>query len=414
VPAGDRLPSVLLVHERYQQHGGEDAVFEAELALFRRKGRDVRTLVIDNASIPEAAGPVDRLRLGLETIWSDRAARRMTRRLAAEPADIVHIHNTFPLLSPAIHVAAREAGAAVVQTIHNFRPICPAATLFRDGAPCHDCVGKPIAWPSIVHACYRDSRIRTIPVAAMLANQRLRRSWDSVHAIIALTAFAADRLVEGGLPADRIHVKGNFVEPVDAPRTGPGHGYLFAGRLSPAKGLETLVAAAERVPDTISIRVAGDGPSAGLLVEASIRGRLATLGHLAAADLGRELAQARALVFPSQWYEGMPLVILEAFSAGLPVIAARIGAAAELVTHGETGLTFEPGDADGLARAMIFADDHPDEMVRLGENARRAYERSHTPDASYDALLDIHAAALERAQQAGRGQASMTETRRSA
>lgn len=336
------------------------------------------------------------LRVGLATMWSSSGARRITRRLATEPADIVHFHNTFPLLSPAVHVAARNAGAAVVQTIHNYRPICPAATLFRDGAVCHDCVGRRVAWPSVVHGCYQGSPVRTIPVASMLAMQRVRRSWDAVHAIIALTEFAATELVAGGLPAERIYVKANFVESGDADLARPpGDAFLYVGRLVPEKGIDTLLAAAALVPRDVHIRVAGDGPSAPALAD---RDTIVALGQIDPTAVRAELGRARALVFPSRWYEGMPIVILEAFAAGVPVIAARIGAAAELVRDGETGLTFEPGDADDLARAIAWAHANPDEMATYGRNARRAYEATYTPDASYDRLVDIHAAALIRAR----------------
>ena len=235
-PPAKTLPSILLVHERYRQRAGEDAVFDAELALLRRHGRDVRTLVVDNAAIPEGGGIRTKLRVGAATMWSSSAARLVARRLEAAPADIVHIHNTFPLLSPSIHVAARQAGAAVVQTIHNYRPICPAATLFRDGRVCHDCVGQAVAWPAVRHGCYRGSRVQTIPVAGMLAMQRIRRSWDAVHAIVALTDFAAGELIAGGLPADRIHVKGNFVEPFGPPRVGPGDWLPLCGSPRPGEG----------------------------------------------------------------------------------------------------------------------------------------------------------------------------------
>ena len=412
--ADGRSPSILLVHERYQQRAGEDAVFDAELALLRRMGRDVRTLVVDNAAIPEDPSPAQRLRLGAETIWSSRGAALIRRRLEQAPADVVHIHNTFPLLSPSIHVAARDAGAAVVQTIHNYRPVCPAATLFRDGAPCHDCVGRAVAWPSVVHACFRGSRIQTVPVAGMLLAQRLRRTWDAVHAIVALTAFAADQLVAGGLPEDRIHVKGNFVEPSSESRRGPGSGMLFVGRLSRDKGIGTLADAIEQLPAATVVRIAGDGPDAALLDALATRSGVTRLGRIDPTGVRRELAAARALIFPSLWYEGMPMTILEAFAEGVPVIAARTGAAGELVKDGENGLTFEPGDGPGLADAIRWAEAHPNEMTALGEGARRTYEANHTPEAHYQMLEAIHAAALRRAHPAAVPAAGAIDGRRSA
>ena len=391
-------PSVLLVHERYRQRAGEDAVFDAELELLRQMGHPVEALVLDNDAIPDDPGLGQKLRLGVETVWSARSARLLSRRLAARPVEIVHVHNTFPLLSASIYGAARSSGAAVVQTVHNYRPICPAATLFRDGRPCEDCVGRAVAWPSVVHGCYRGSRAQTLPIAAMLATQRLTRSWRSVDALIALTEFAASKLAEGGLPADRIHVKANFIAPDPGPRSGSGDGFLFVGRLAPEKGIGTIIDAAPLLEAGIVVRVAGDGPEEDRL-------RAAATAHPALRPVGRvdrlaviaELAASRALVFPSLWYEGLPMTLLEAFAVGVPVIAARIGAAAALVEDGVTGLTFEPGDHVALAARLAWAQAHPAEMAALGRAARERFEAHYTAEASHRRLLEIYAIAQVRA-----------------
>ena len=391
------LPSVLLVHERYRQRGGEDAVFDAELELLRRMGHEVEALVVDNEAIPDDPGPAQKLRLGIETVWSARAARRIEERLRRHPLDIVHAHNTFPLLSSAIYGAARRSGAAVVQTIHNYRPICPAATLFRDGRPCEDCVGLKVPWPSVVHACYRGSRLQTIPVAAMLTTQHLLRTWRNVDAFIALTEFAAAKLVAGGLPADRIQVKANFVAPDPGAREGAGDGFVFVGRLAPEKGIGTLIDAAPLLGPGITVRVAGDGPEADRLLAAARRhASLEPLGRLDREVVQSELARSRALVFPSLWYEGLPMTILEAFASGVPVVAARVGAAASLVRDRETGLTFEPGDAAGLAACLAWAQAHPEEMAAFGRTARQAFLASYTAEASHRRLLEIYRFAITR------------------
>ena len=397
--AGDvPRPSVLLVHERYRQRAGEDAVFDAEVDLLRLMGHPLDTLVVDNEAIRDDRTIRAQLRLGLETVWSDRAARLIRRRLRDRPVDVVHVHNTFPLLSPSIYGAARSSGAAVVQTVHNYRPICPAATLFRDGAPCEDCVGRAVAWPSVLHGCYRGSRIQTLPIAAMLAAGRVTRSWQNVDAFVALTPFAATKLAEGGLPAERIHVKANFVTPDPGPREGSGDGFVFVGRLAPEKGIGTILGAAALLRPGIEVRIVGDGPEADAVrAAAASHPALVPLGRLERAAVADELARARALVFPSLWYEGMPMTILEAFAAGVPVIAARLGAAATMVRDGETGLTFEPGDAAGLAERLAWAQGHSDEMAALGRAARGAYLAAYTPEASHGRLLEIYAVAMARA-----------------
>jgi len=396
-PTDASPPSMLLIHERYRQRAGEDAVFDAELALLRRMGHDVRTLVVDNDDIPNDPGLAQRARLAIETVWSSRAARLVAKRVAERPVDIVHVHNTFPLLSPSIYGAARRSGAAVVQTIHNYRPICPAATLFRDGRPCEDCVGRAVPWPSVVHGCFRGSRVNTLPVAAMVASHRLLPTWGDVDAFIALTDFAAAKLSEGGLPADRLHVKPNFVSPDPGARGGAGDGFLFAGRLSPEKGIGTLIEAAPMLPTGIVVRVAGDGSETGRLAAAAARHpSLRPLGRLAPEGVAEELRRSRALVFPSLWYEGLPMTILEAFASGVPVIAARRGAAATLVRDGETGITFTPGDAAGLASCVTWAEAHPQEMDGLGRAAREVFLDGYTASATYGRLLAIYRIAIAR------------------
>jgi glycosyltransferase involved in cell wall biosynthesis len=391
-------PSVLLVHERYRQRAGEDTVFDAERELLRAMGHAVEVLVVDNDAIRDERTLRQQLRLGLETVWSTRAARLLARRLRERPVDVVHVHNTFPLLSPSIYGAARSSGAAVVQTIHNYRPICPAATLFRDGRPCEDCVGRAVAWPSVVHGCYRDSRVQTVPIAAMLAGQRLTRSWRNVDAFIALTEFAASKLADGGLPADRIHVKANFVSPDPGPRTGSGDGFLYVGRLAPEKGIGTVIHAAPLLDAGIVVRVVGDGPEEHrLATAATAHPSLQPAGRLDRSAVLAELAASRALVFPSLWYEGLPMTLLEAFAVGVPVIAARIGAAAALVEDGVTGLTFEPGDHAALAARLAWAQAHPAEMAAFGRAARAGFEARYTAEASHRRLLEIYATAQDRA-----------------
>ena len=398
-------PSVLLVHERYRQRAGEDTVFDAERELLGRMGHDVEALVVDNDTIPDDPGVTQQLRLGLETVWSARAARLVKGRLQDRRVDVVHVHNTFPLLSPSIFGAARASGAAVVQTIHNYRPICPAATLFREGRPCEDCVGRSVPWPSVLHGCYRGSRVQTVPVAAMLTAQRLLRTWRNVDAFIALTDFAATKLAEGGLPADRLHVKANFVTPDPGGREGPGDGFLFVGRLSPEKGIGTIIDAAPLLGPGINVRLAGDGPEAApLLAAANRHPALQPLGRLDRNDVQAELERCRALVFPSLWYEGLPMAILEAFATGVPVIAARRGAAAGLVRDRETGLTYDPGDPAALAACLAWAQTHPQEMDAFGRAARQVFLEGYTAEASHLRLLEIYRIALGRAS--GRGRAA--------
>jgi glycosyltransferase involved in cell wall biosynthesis len=390
---------ILRVHNRYQQRGGEDAVFEAEVALLRERNEIVQELEVANQAIAPSRLPLASAKLALATVWSPTGHRLVADAIDAFRPDVVHFDNTFPLVSPAAYTAARKRGTPVIQTLHNYRLLCPSATLYRNGAVCEDCIGHLVPLPGVIHGCYRDSRAQSTVVAAMLATHRLRRTWSrDVDRYIALSDFARSIFVEGGLPPHLISVKPNFVVPVADPRLEDHGDVLFVGRLAPEKGVTTLLAAASLLEDSV-IRIAGDGPLAGELATAVQQGaQVLPLGRLTPDLVKREMLSARALVFPSEWYEGFPLTILEAFAAGLPVIASHLGAMTEIVEDGRTGLLFEPGNLTDLAAKIRWAHANPEQMRAMGENARREYEANYSPDRNYGLLIEIYEQAIHHAQ----------------
>jgi len=384
---------ILLVHNRYRQPGGEDAVFEAEAALLRRHGHEVRTFTADNRSI----GRIDAPALAVRTVWSLRASTALRQRLEPRP-DLVHFHNTFPLLSPGAYYACRAAGVPVVQTLHNYRLLCPAATLFRRGRVCEDCLEAKAPWPGVLHGCYRSSRPQTAAAAAMLCLHGLLRTWDrQVDAYIALTDFARRKFIEGGLPQAKISVKPNFVDVPPGPAAGDGGYTLFIGRLSPEKGIGALLDAWRTLAD-IPLVIAGDGPlrqeveaAAALSCGRSLR----IVGRQDRAGVAALMRGARFLVFPSAWYECFPLVIAEAFACGLPVVASGQGAAAEMVSDGATGLHFRPGDARDLAAKARTLWSRPDLGRRMGREARLQFERAYSARRNYGLLMSIYECVVE-------------------
>ncbi len=382
---------ILLVHNQYQQAGGEDVVFAAEGVLLRKFGHKILEYTKDN----QAIGHMSRLGLLADTLWSRRAYAELREILRRQCPDLVHFHNTFPLISPAAYYAAMAEGVPVVQTLHNYRLLCANGMLFRSGGPCEDCISKTLPWPAVAYACYRDSRAASGVVATMQSIHRRLGTWtQKVDRYIALTRFAKVAFVRGGLPADRIAVKPNFVPDPGLPaRDAPSRrGALFVGRLSEEKGLETLAAAWRKLD--LPLKVLGDGPLMGTL------GRDAPPNlHLSGARGHDEVIPAMwksaFLVMPSIWYEGFPMVLVEAFAAGLPVVASRLGAMAELVEDGKTGLLFAPGDPEDLAAKVRWAEEHPKEMRRMGENSRRVYEENYTPKVNYRQLMAIYEQAIE-------------------
>lgn len=381
-------------------------MFDTQVALLRDRGHDVRTIELDNDAIPEDGSLRTKIGLAVDTVWSRTGVRRITDAVQQFRPDVLHAHNTFPLLSPAIHGAARAMGVATVQTLHNFRLICPSAVVFRDGGPCLDCVGRRIAWPGVVHACYRDSRAASAAVATMSAVHRLRGTWTrDVDRFIALGPFARDLLVRGGLPPDRISVDPNVIDRPVPPVDGPGHDFLFVGRLTVDKGVETLIAAWERVPQGIELSIAGTGPLEPVVHAAAARDpRIHYLGRLDRADIDARLASARALIVPSLWYEVCPLTVLEAYAAGRPVIGSGHGGLADLIDDGSTGRHFRPGDADHLAQVVTEAHADPAGMLAAGHAGRARYLADHTPERGYARLVAIYEQAIA-ARAAGGSQA---------
>ncbi len=376
---------ILVVHNAYQHRGGEDTVVESEIALLRAHGHAVETYSRSNDDV----GGMSSLALARQTLWSERTSYDLAELVRGFQPDLIHAHNTFPLISPSLYWAAARAGVPVVQTLHNFRLMCLNALFMREGKVCEDCMGH-LPWRGVVRACYRGSRPASAALAGMLALHRgLGTYRNKVARYIALNEFCRGKFIEGGLPAERVVVKPNFVD-FAAPEPEPRAGLLFVGRLSVEKGVSTLAEAAALLSDA-TLRVAGDGPEASLLD--GLVG-VTRLGSLPSEVVRQEMSRATALVVPSIWYENFPRTIVEAFACGLPVIASRIGALAEIVRDGETGLLFEPGNARDLGDKLAWALAHPEQMAAMGRNARAQYEAEFSPEVNYQRLMEIYEEAL--------------------
>ncbi|MCF4127577.1 glycosyltransferase family 4 protein [Methylobacterium sp. SyP6R] len=380
--AGTRPLRILLAHNRYQVRGGEDAAVSRDLAALERAGCAVEAVFLDNEAIDSGLA---RLRAAAAATHAPDGIARVMAAARRFGPDVVHVHNFFPLLSPGIHAAARAAGCATVQTLHNYRLICANAFLMRDGAPCELCVtGSP--YRAVRFACYRGSRVGSLAVARMIDRHRRAGTWErDVDRFIALTPFARERFVAAGFPAEKIRIRPNGLPDPGPPADGPRRNLLYVGRLSPEKGVTVLAEAAALAG--MRVTVIGEGPLAGALAghpALDLRGALPPDAVQAA------MARACVLVVPSLWYEGLPMVVAEAFAAGTPVVASRIGALAGLVDDGATGLLAEPGDAADLARALGRIAGDPASAAAMGREARAVYEREWHEDVTTRTLLDIY------------------------
>ena len=359
---------------------------ESEVELLRRRGHEVTLYHRDNTELASRA----MITVATSTFWSKRTTREMNALISNFRPDIIHIHNTFPLISPSIYWVASRHRIPVIQTLHNFRLLCPQAMFLRDGAICEDCLGQ-IPWRGAMRHCYHDSLPHSAAIAAMLTLHRFAGTWrNKVTRYLALNEFCRQKFVAGGLPARRIAIKPNFVN-VPAPGQSTRSGALFAGRLSHEKGIAVLLDALKELPD-VRCQVVGSGPERHLIgAHPTVQER----GAISADEVISEMRNSAYLVMPSICYENFPRTIVEAYASGLPVIASRLGAIPELVEDGRTGLLFDPGDTVDLARKMMWAEAHPQEMRAMGERARRVYETKYTPEINYNQLMAIYREAID-------------------
>lgn len=388
---------ILLVHNSYQQPGGEDVVFNQERQLLEHAGHQVLTYCRSNWEIAGYSA-LKRLALAGRMVWAPDTRREIASLLRSQKPDLVHVHNTFLMVSPSVYAACKEAHVPVVQTLHNYRLLCPAATFFRRGSVCEECLEHGL-WRGVLHGCYRDSRAETSAVALMLAVHRWRRTWTwGVDCFIALSEFSRRKFVEGGIPTEKITVKPNFVSADPGCRARSGEYALFVGRLSPAKRVLTLLAAWQRLQVRIPLRIAGSGPEREFLEAHAKQMELSDvrfLGLLPRDEVIAALKGARFLVFTSEWYETFGMAIIEAFACGVPVIASRMGAMQEIVADGRTGLHYTPGNADDLAAKVEWAWAHAEEMVAMGRAARAEYEAKYTAERNYGLLMQIYQRAIK-------------------
>ena len=375
---------VLLVHNFYQISGGEDRVVRAERSLLERHGVEVNLFSVTNDAIK---GHARRTMAAVQAIYNPLARRALRRRLVQSAPDVVHIHNFFPLLSPAIFDACRDAGIPSVLTLHNFRILCPTALLGADDADRERSL-RQSCWWTVPRKAYRNSAAATLALAAMVELHKRLGTWArKVDRFIVLTEWAKEIFVQGGLPADLIRVKPNWVAKPPDPGPLAREGALFVGRLDEQKGIRVLLRAWREVD--YPLKIVGAGPLSDMVRQA-VNPRIAYLGPQPREVVQREMQAARFLVLPSIGYEMFPLTILEAYASGLPIICSDLPSMRDLVEDGMTGLKFPPGDPAALAARVRKAVADAATFDRLGNRARATYEERYTPEANVRQLLDIY------------------------
>lgn len=382
---------VLTVHNYYQQPGGEEQIFATESALLESYGHEVTRYTLNNDEI----ATTNPLILAKKTLWNGQVYRDLRSLIRKTKPQVAHFHNTFPLISPSAYYAAKDEGVAVVQTLHNYRLLCPNALFFREGRVCEDCLGKvPIS--GIIHGCYRGSRSASAMTAATTTFHSLIGTWTkAVDVFIVYSQFAVDKFVQGGIPAEKIVFKTNFLHPAPQPEKGEGGYGLFVGRLSVEKGLGIMLDAWRQLGGRIPLKILGDGPMSGLVTEAAKEmPEIEWLGRRPFEEVYDIVGKAAFLILPSEWYETFGRVAIEAFAKGTPVVASNIGAIAELIEHGYNGLLFRPSDSNDLADKINWLLDHPQELKQMRSAARSEFDRKYTANDNCKKLIEIYQTAI--------------------
>ncbi len=389
----------MLVHNRYRSAApsGENRVVDQESAALAALGHEVTRFGRSSDEI-EHWPIAKKALLPARSIWSTETSRAMKAALREHRPDVVHVHNTFPLLSAAVLYACRDARVPVVATIHNYRLACANGTFFRNGAVCHDCAGGTPA-RAVRHGCYRDSHLATAPVA--LAMSVHRQAWRSlVSAYVFISASQRDLLRGAGLPPGRVFVRYNLIPRRGRPQTVRTPTVVYAGRLDEAKGARVLMAGWDGYREKsaepgLGLIIVGGGELQGEVAAwASTRSSVEMTGPVSGDRCAEVISQARAVVLPSAWEETFGLVAVEAMAAGVPPIAADHGSFTELITPEVDGVLFSPGDPAALALAIADADHNPGRFEVYGDQARKTYEHRFDPERSVGELLDIYRFAI--------------------
>lgn len=388
---------ILQVHNRYRLGGGEDSVVEAERLLLERSGHAVCTLTFRNPS-----GAKEATRSLLRSSWNRSAADRVLEKARRFGADVVHVHNTWFVATPAVFRFLDRAGLPTVATMHNYRTVCANALLYRNGGPCELCVGH-FPWRGVVYRCYRSSATQSAAVAVSIGTNRLLGTWELPDVVIALTDFSVRLIQSGGIPSEAIVVKPNFVNDPGPRHLRPSASskVVFVGRLSEEKGVTDLVEAwGQADTDGLQLQIFGDGPLCSEIEErAASAEAIEVVGRVEGDRVLEAMHSARALALPSRWYEGMPMVLLEALSAGLGVVVSGNGGLADIA--GDAGLSFEAGSVKGLAERLSAL--HNDNLVdSMGFAARTRYENRFNPAVGLEGLEKVYRLAISRSSERNR------------
>lgn len=389
---------VLIVHNEYQNRGGEFTVVESEKRLLQNNGHEVENYIRNNNEI-DGYSLLDKICLLFSINFNKQSYFELKKILEDVKPDICHVHNIVPLISPAIYYACNEKNIPVIQTIHNYRYGCVNGNFYRNNNICEKCLNSRIPF-SIIHKCYRNSFIQSFLIYRVFNHQFRGGKWGGlINKYIALSNFAKNKLIEIGLPEEKISVKPNFIFTNKSINTSREDFFLFVGRLEEKKGILELVRVFQTMKEA-TLHIVGDGP---LMEEINTKASKNVLifGQLSKEKVHEQLATCQALIFPSKWFEGMPMTILEAFANATPVIASKIGTMTEMIIDGVNGTLFEINDEDDLKRKIEWHQTHKTEAKIMGLKANEMLKTKYSPSQNYQLLMNIYMTTLKDYQSNG-------------
>jgi glycosyltransferase involved in cell wall biosynthesis len=376
---------ILLIHTYYNQKGGEDTVFQQEDTLLKQT-EEVEVLNFQN-HLSFFGG----LQF-LLSVWNIFVIRKIKKQIIKFQPDVIHIHNWHFALGPIVVRVAKKAGIPVVLTLHNYRLICPSATLLSKGSLFTDSLYASFPWKAVANKVYRDSFFLTFWMAFVVWWHKKTGTWKMVDKYIVLTNFAKDLFTRSslGIAENKFVVKPNFVSTPEIKEEVRASHFLFIGRLSEDKGIKVLLEAFAN--NNYTLHIAGDGPLKQLVENAASQFKnIEYIGKLDKNGVENEMRRCTALLFPSIWYEGMPMTIIEAFSLGAPVLASNLGAMSTMIQDGYNGLHFETGNAVSLNEKISYWNKLNEEEKNIyRQNAINSFEKHYTNKKNKELLLQIY------------------------
>lgn len=381
--------NVLMAHNYYQVPGGEDTVFHNEVKMLEKNGHKVTKYTRHNDEIK--VGLINKLKLGMDTIFSFKTYKEVKKLIDENDIDVVHVHNTLPLISPSIYYAAMAKKVPVVQTIHNFRLLCPGATFTKNGKICEDCINKGLR-QSLKNKCYRNSFFQTFIIYTMLSIHRFIGTYNKVN-YITLTKFNKNKMCNLVKNEKKIYIKPNFVQLREFSQRNLDNYFVYIGRLDEIKGINFLVESWKYIDKSCILYIIGGGPEEKRIktyIRENKLDNIKMLGFMERESAFEIMAKSRAVIVPSKWYEGFPMTIAESFSLGIPVIGSKLGNIEAIIEDGYSGLLFESSNSNSLKGVVEKLFHNRKSNEELGNNAYKSFNQLYSDEENYNILIEIY------------------------